>query len=67
MLGLSANLNQSTEIEYFRNDQDWGDGGITEVVQQQFKLSRRDELIKDFIGQAIAKVVKPLTDSPNSD
>ncbi|NET03992.1 MAG: DUF697 domain-containing protein [Merismopedia sp. SIO2A8] len=54
-------------IEYFRNDQDWGDGGITEVVQRQFQLSRRDEFIKDFIGQAIAKVVKPLTDAPNSE
>ncbi|MGQ4646995.1 DUF697 domain-containing protein [Lyngbya aestuarii] len=48
-------------IEYFRHDQDWGDGGITEVVQRQFQLSRRDEFIKDFIQQAIARVVQPLT------
>jgi uncharacterized protein (DUF697 family) len=26
-------------IEYFRHDQDWGDGGITEVVQRQFQLN----------------------------
>ncbi len=49
-------------IEYFRNDQDWGDGGMTEVVQRQFQLNKRDEFVKAFIQEAIAKVVKPLTD-----
>ncbi len=49
-------------IEYFRHDQDWGDGGITEVVQQQFQLNRRDEFIQDFVQQAIARVIKPLRD-----
>ncbi|MUG92962.1 DUF697 domain-containing protein [Scytonema sp. UIC 10036] len=47
-------------IEYFRNDQDWGDGGITEVVQRQFQLNRRDEFMKSFIQEAIARVVKPM-------
>jgi hypothetical protein len=47
-------------IEYFRNDQDWGDGGMTEVVQRQFQLNRRDEFVQAFIKQAIAKVVRPL-------
>ncbi|MBD2293045.1 DUF697 domain-containing protein [Anabaena sphaerica FACHB-251] len=50
-------------IEYFRHDQDWGDGGMTEVVQQQFQINRRDEFIKVFIQEAIAKVVKPLTNT----
>jgi len=50
-------------IEYFRADQDWGDGGITEVVQRQFQLSRKDEFIKGFISDAIAKVVQPLKQS----
>ncbi len=49
-------------IEYFRHDQDWGDGGMTEVVQRQFQINRRDEFIKAFIQEAIARVVKPLTD-----
>ena len=49
-------------IEYFRHDQDWGDGGMTEVVQQQFQINRRDKFIQDFIQEAIDKVVKPLTD-----
>ncbi len=54
-------------VEYFRHDQDWGDGGITEVVQRQFQLNRRDEFIKVFVQDAIAKVVKPLTDSWNEE
>ncbi|NJR68374.1 MAG: DUF697 domain-containing protein [Synechococcales cyanobacterium CRU_2_2] len=48
-------------IEYFRHDQDWGDGGMTEVVQRQFQLSRKDEFVKSFVQQAIAKVVQPIT------
>lgn len=47
-------------IEYFRQDQDWGDGGIAEVVQQQFKLNQKDEFVKSFVKDAIARVVKPL-------
>lgn len=47
-------------IEYFRHDQDWGDGGITEVVQRQFQLNRRDEFVKSFIQEAITRVVRPL-------
>lgn len=43
-------------IEYFRRNQDWGDGGITEVVQEQFQLNRRDEFIRSFIQQAIARL-----------
>lgn len=49
-------------IQYFRQDQDWGDGGITEVVQKQFQLSRRDEFVKVFVKEAIAKVVQPFSD-----
>jgi uncharacterized protein len=47
-------------VEYFRHDQDWGDGGITEVVQRQFQLSRKDEFVKAFIKDAIARVVQPI-------
>ncbi|GGA34091.1 hypothetical protein CYANOKiyG1_51320 [Okeania sp. KiyG1] len=48
-------------IEYFSHNQDWGDGGITEVVQKQFQLTRKDEFVKLFIQDALAKVVEPLT------
>lgn len=54
-------------IEYFRHDQDWGDGGITEVVQRQFQLNRRDEFIKGFVQEAIARVVKPLTENSSPE
>jgi len=47
-------------IEYFRNNQDWGDGGITEVVQQQFQLNRREEFIKTFIQEALSKLPEKL-------
>ncbi|MBD1911035.1 MULTISPECIES: GTP-binding protein [unclassified Leptolyngbya] len=49
-------------IEYFRRDQDWGDGGMSEVVEQQFQLNRRDEFIKLFVQEAIAHVVTPIRD-----
>ncbi|MGB3511082.1 MAG: GTP-binding protein [Microcoleaceae cyanobacterium] len=48
-------------IEYFRHNQDWGDGGMTEVVQKQFQLTKKDEFVKSFVKDAIAKVVEPLT------
>lgn len=45
-------------VEYFRNDQDWGDGGISEVVQRQFELNRREEFVKAFVKEAIAQLPK---------
>ena len=50
-------------IEYFKRDRDWGDGGITEVVQRQFQLSRRDEFLKSFVKDAISKVVQPMSEA----
>lgn len=50
-------------IEYFRRDRNWGDGGMTEVVQQQFQLTRKDEFMKSFVKDAISKVVQPMKDS----
>jgi uncharacterized protein len=43
-------------IEYFCQNQTWGDGGMTEVVQQQFQLGRKDEFLKVFVQQAIDKI-----------
>ncbi|CAN1208640.1 GTP-binding protein [Tumidithrix helvetica PCC 7403] len=45
-------------IEYFSRNQDWGDGGIAEVVQRQFQLNRRDEFIKSFIQEAVNRVMQ---------
>ncbi|TVQ07969.1 MAG: DUF697 domain-containing protein [Leptolyngbya sp. DLM2.Bin27] len=47
-------------VEYFRQNQSWGDGGIGAVVEQQFRLNQRDALMKAFIKEAIARVI-PLT------
>ncbi|MEB3341856.1 GTP-binding protein [Okeania sp.] len=54
-------------IEYFSQNQDWGDGGITEVVQKQFELTKKDEFVKLFLQDAIAKFVEPLTNIYSSD
>ena len=50
-------------IEYFRQNQNWGDGGMTEVVQQQFQLNQRDAFVKTFVQSAIDRVVLPLRDT----
>jgi len=50
-------------IEYFSHNQDWGDGGISEVVQRQFQLNKKDEFVKAFVQEAIAKVIQPLTNN----
>lgn len=50
-------------IEYFRRDQSWGDGGMTDVVQRQFQLNRRDEFVKAFIREATERIVTPLKQS----
>ena len=54
-------------IEYFRQDQDWGDGGITEVVQQQFQLVRKEEFVKQFIKDAMIRVIEPLKSQLSSN
>ena len=54
-------------VEYFSHDQDWGDGGITEVVQRQFKLNRKDEFIRGFVQDAITRVIEPIKDNLDDD
>ena len=47
-------------ITYFQQDQDWGDGGIQEVVQRQYDLNRRDSALRSFLQAAFSRVVEPL-------
>jgi small GTP-binding protein len=47
-------------ITYFERDQDWGDGGIQEVVQSHYDLNRRDGLLQRFLQEALSRVVEPL-------
>ena len=43
-------------IKYFKQDQNWGDGGIQEVVDNLYKVSKREETMKNFIDEAIQKI-----------
>ncbi len=43
-------------IEYFKNGQDWGDGGIQEVVDKIYRISKREEILNSFIKEAISKI-----------
>jgi small GTP-binding protein len=47
-------------ITYFRQDQTWGDGGVQEVVQRQYDLSRRGQALQQFLDAAFRRVVEPL-------
>tara|TARA_B100000700_G_scaffold284663_1_gene338070 strand:- start:9 stop:1493 length:1485 start_codon:yes stop_codon:yes gene_type:complete len=47
-------------ITYFEQNQDWGDGGIQEVVQRQYDLNRREITLRNFINKALHRVVEPL-------
>ena len=43
-------------IEYFRNGQDWGDGGIQEVVDNIYRISKREDILNNFVKEAISKI-----------
>ena len=43
-------------INYFQKNQDWGDGGIQEVVQEVYELNKREEILKIFLKEAINNV-----------
>lgn len=47
-------------IRYFEQNQSWGDGGVQEVVQEQYDLSRRDGALRRFLDLAVRRVVAPL-------
>ncbi len=43
-------------IEYFENGQNWGDRGIQEVVDNIYRINKRDEVLNSFIKEAISKI-----------
>ena len=49
-------------ITYFQQDQDWGDGGVQEVVEYHYNLNKRDEYFKSFIRRAYERVIDPLVE-----
>ncbi len=52
----------ATFITYFQQDQNWGDGGIQEVVEYHYNLNKRDEYFKSFIRRAYERVIDPLVE-----
>ena len=47
-------------LTYFEQGQDWGDGGMQEVVRRLYDLNRREGALKAFLQAAINRVVEPL-------
>ena len=43
-------------VQYFSNNQNWGDGGIQEVVENLYEINKREEIMKNFINEAIQKI-----------
>ena len=43
-------------IKYFEQNQNWGDGGIQEVVENLYEINKREEIMKNFINEAILKI-----------
>jgi len=43
-------------IKYFKQNQNWGDGGVQEVVENLYAINKRDEIMKNFINEAIQKI-----------
>tara|TARA_B100000575_G_C22841631_1_gene493213 strand:- start:449 stop:700 length:252 start_codon:yes stop_codon:yes gene_type:complete len=43
-------------VNYFEKNQSWGDGGIQEIVQNQYEINKREDIIKDFLKEALQKI-----------
>ena len=46
-------------IVYFRQDQDWGDGGLQEVLRREYELNQREGSLRQFLQTAFQRVVEP--------
>jgi len=43
-------------VRYFEQNQNWGDGGIQEVVENLYEINKREDIMKDFINEALLKI-----------
>ena len=50
-------------ITYFKQNQNWGDGGVQEVVQRHYKLNQKEETLKNFLDNAVRRIVEPIKES----
>ena len=42
--------------QYFENNQSWGDGGINEIVQNLYEINKREDILRDFLKEALRKI-----------
>ena len=45
-------------IKYFQQNQSWGDGGIHKVVQDIYEINKKEEILENFIKEAIMRLKK---------
>tara|TARA_Y100001933_G_scaffold192467_1_gene191991 strand:- start:381 stop:1757 length:1377 start_codon:yes stop_codon:yes gene_type:complete len=43
-------------IKYFEQNQSWGDEGIQKVVQEIYEVNKREEILKDFLIEAVKNI-----------
>jgi len=43
-------------VQYFEKNQSWGDGGIQETVQNLYEINKREDILKDFLKEALQKL-----------
>lgn len=43
-------------MDYFENQQQWGDGGMQAVLEKHYQLNRRDQIVQQFIKQALTTI-----------
>ena len=43
-------------IQYFEKNQSWGDEGIQEIVQKLYEINKREDVLKDFLKEALNKI-----------
>ena len=43
-------------IQYFEKNQSWGDEGIQEIVQKLYEINKREDILKDFLKEALNKI-----------
>ena len=42
--------------KYFNNGRNWGDGGIQEVIEEIYKLNKREDILNNFIKEAVNNI-----------
>ena len=42
--------------KYFNNGKNWGDGGIQDVIEDFYKLNKKEDILNNFIREAIINI-----------